>query len=130
MEEKAATRKLKQDSHAARSVEEKAATSKLMKDIHAARSVEEKAATSELISDKEKAKHAARSVEGKAATNQQRQKTNMQYCTYAVVEVGTGILLLDGLKLAAIFKEIFDLPSALKTTHFHTVRTYDMRDCY
>ena len=49
--------------------------------------------------------------------------------TYAVVEVGTGILLLDGLNMAAI-KEIFDLPHALHTKQFHVVRTYDMRNCY
>ena len=53
----------------------------------------------------------------------------MQYCTYAVVEVGTGILLLDGLNMAAI-KEIFDLTKALHTNQFHVVRTYDMRNCY
>ena len=138
VEEKAAASKLMSDSqkaiHAARSMEEKAATSKLMSDSHAARSVEEKAATSKLMSDS----HAARSVEEKAATSklkkdneQQRLKTLMQYCTmsYAVVEVGTGLLLLDGLNMAAI-KEIFDLPHALHTNQFHVVRTYDMRNCY
>ena len=45
------------------------------------------------------------------------------------MEVGTGILLLDGLNMAAI-KEIFELPYTLKTTQFHIVCTYDMRDCY
>ena len=113
VEEKAATSKLRSgitsNSYAARSVEEKATSSKLMKDSHAARSVEEKAATSKLFKDS--CSHAAKSVEEKAAhaTNQQRQKTNMQYCTYDVAEVGSGMLLLDGLNMAAI-KEIFDLP--------------------
>ena len=45
------------------------------------------------------------------------------------MEVGTGVLLLDGLNMAAI-KEIFDLPHALHARYFHAVRTYDMRDCY
>ena len=87
--------------------------------------MEEKAATSKLLKDS----HAAKSVEEEAATQKLHQKTLMHRCAYAVVEVGTGVLLLDGLNMAAI-KELFDLPHGLQENQFHVVRTYDMRDCY
>ena len=54
-------------------------------------------------------------------------------CAYAVVGVGTGVLLLDGLDMAAT-KGAFGLPCALHARDLNVVRTYGMciimRNCY